>query len=99
MTREEIEQAIKESGWRLDGGFAEGLLVGNNDTVSVLAPRWVWGFGDPVFELWDEESNLSYWVREMPTPRRAKELLKEHGGPPEEERGNPYYKQDQSSSG
>jgi hypothetical protein len=97
MTREAIEQAIKDAGWQLDGGFVEELLVGNDNTVSILAPRWVWGFDDAVFELWDAESNLSYWVREIPTPRRAKELLEEHGGPPEEERGNPY-KQDQSSS-
>ena len=89
-TREEIEQAIKDAGWRLDGGFAGDLLVGNDSTVSILAPRWVWGFDDPVFELWDEERNLSYWVREMPTPQQAKELLEAHGGPPEEERGNPY---------
>ena len=51
---------------------------------------WVWGIGSPVFELYDVQTNLSYWVREIPTPQKAAELLGEYGGPPEEERGNPY---------
>ena len=85
MRREEIEQAIKDAGWELDGGFADELLVGNDSSVSILAPGWAWGVDNTVFELWDEESNLSYWVTEIPTPERAKELIKEHGGPPDEE--------------
>ena len=95
MRREEIEQAIQEAGWSIDEGFSGYLLVGNNHTVSILAHRWVWGTDDPVFEISDEHTYLTYWVREIPTPDRAAKLIKEHGGPAEEERGNPY-KQDQS---
>ena len=94
MNREEIEQAIKDAGWELDGGFSEHLLIGNDSTVSILAYRWVWGSDDPVFELYDEERGLTYWVREIPSPRQAAVLLEERGGRPEEERGNPY-KQDE----
>jgi hypothetical protein len=94
MNREEIEQAIKDAGWELDGGFSEHLLIGNDSTVSILAHRWVWESDDPVFELYDEERDLTYWVRVIPSPRQAAVLLEERGGRPEEERGNPY-KQDE----
>jgi hypothetical protein len=40
-----------------------------------------------VYELHDAEKNIAYWVLEMPSPHKAAELLREHGGPPEEERG------------
>ena len=45
---------------------------------------------DPVFELVDGRQMVTYWVRVIPTPRQAAVLLEEHGGLPEEERGNPY---------
>jgi hypothetical protein len=48
------------------------------------------GMDDPVYELCDGEREITYWVREIPTPRHAAMLLREHGGPPKEERGNPY---------
>jgi hypothetical protein len=54
-----------------------------------IGPQWAWGSADPAFELCDGERGLTYWVREIPTPRQATELLEEHGGLPEEERGNP----------
>ncbi len=90
MTREEIEQALRDAGWELDGGFSEHMLIGHDTDLSVLVPRWVWGSDDPVFELYDGERNLTYWVRVIPPPGQAMELLDEHGGPPEEERGNPH---------
>ena len=90
MSREEIEQAIEGAGWELDGGFSGHLIVGEDENLFILAHRWVWEIDDPVFELCDGERNLTYWVRVVPTPRQAAVLLEEHGGPPEEERGNPY---------
>ena len=94
VTWEEIEQGFVEAGWQLDGGFSGHLIVGENENLSILAHKWVWGSDNPVFELGDGERSLTYWVREVPTPQQAAELLEEHGGPPEEERGNPY-KQDE----
>jgi hypothetical protein len=94
MTRKEIEQAIEAAGWRVDEGFSTHLLVGNDSTVSILAHQWVWGTDDPVFEISDEQTDLTYWVREIPTPHRAAQLIEEHGRPADEEHGNPY-KQDQ----
>jgi hypothetical protein len=28
--------------------------------------------------------NVTFWVREIPTPQQASQLLREHGKPPEE---------------
>ena len=99
MTREEIERAMEEAGWRLDGSFAEHLVIGYEGRVSILAHRWVWELDDPVFELCDELEDRTYWVHEIPMPRRAAELLEEHGGPPEEERGKPYEGADGNGEG
>jgi hypothetical protein len=94
MTRDEIEQAMEAASWDVDEGFSSHLLVGNNSIVSILAHKWVWGSDDPVFELSNEETGLTYWVREIPTPQQAQELIEEHVRPAQEEYGNPY-KQDQ----
>ena len=90
MTREEIEQGLIDAGWELDGGFSGHLIIGESGDRSIVAHRWTWGSEDPVFELSSKERDLTYWVREIPTPRQAGELLEEHGGPPEAEWGNPY---------
>jgi len=90
MSREEIEQSFLEAGWELDGGFSGHLLVGEDTNVSILAHKRVWGEKEPVFELCDSERNLVYWVKVIPTPREAKELIEEHGQPVEEERDCSY---------
>ncbi len=88
MTREEIEQGFVDAGWELDGSFSGHLVIGEDGDLCILAHQWTWGTDDPVFELSD--GNVTYWVREIPTPQQAEELLDEYGGPPEEEWGNPY---------
>jgi hypothetical protein len=82
---EELQQSFANAGWALDGSFEDHLLIGyNDDGVSILAHKEAWGTDDPVFELLDHERMLTYWVREIPSPQQAQELLEEHGEPPEE---------------
>ncbi len=69
---------------------SERLLVGNCGKLSILAYGSVIATDDPAFELLDRRRLLTYWVRAIPTPRQAAVLLEEHGGLPEEERGNPH---------
>ncbi len=82
--RDEIKQNFANAGWDLDGSFSEYLLIGfSGEEVSILAHKEVWGSEDPVFEIMDHERMLTYWVREILAPQKARELLQEHGEPPE----------------
>jgi hypothetical protein len=91
ITSEEIEQGFASAGWEIDDGFSGHLVIGSSgDNLSILFYREMRRADDPVFEILDHVRNVTYWVREIPTPRQAGELLEEHGGPPEEERGNPH---------
>ncbi|CAA9462933.1 MAG: hypothetical protein AVDCRST_MAG28-3615 [uncultured Rubrobacteraceae bacterium] len=85
MTPEQIEQALTQAGWRLDGGFSEYLIVGYDDHASILAHSWVWEKDTHVFELSDERTERVYWVHSIPTPWQAKLLLEEYGSPSQEE--------------
>ena len=87
MTPEQICQALTQSGWRLDGGFSEYLIVGHDDEyhASITAHSWVWEKNTHVFELSDQRTQRTYWVHAIPTPWQAKLLLDEHGDSPEEE--------------
>ena len=87
----QLEQALTEAGWQIDDGFSGYLIVGHDGyEVSILAHNWAWNMDKPVFELSDDEGDLTYWIDAIRTPRQARELLEENGGPSEEERGNPY---------
>ena len=89
----QIEQDLTEAGWQIDGGFSAYLTVGHDGyDVSILAHNLVWGVNKPVFELSSDREDLTYWIDAIPTPRQARQLLEENGGPPEEELGNPYKK-------
>ena len=94
MYRDEIKQSFTNAGWELDGGFEDHLLIGfGGNEVSILAHKDAWGREDSVFEILDHERMFTYWVREIPTPQRAAELLMEYGRPAEpieEELGDPY---------
>ena len=77
------------AGWRMTNDSSKHLMVGNCGELSILAYESLMGVDDPAFELLDRRHLLTYWVRGIPTPRQAAVLLEEHGGQPEEERGNP----------
>lgn len=79
---------MEEVGWRIDAGFLDELVVGHDSIVSLLVYPWAWENDDPAFEISHEAKDTTYWVREIPTPQRATELIEEHGGPPDEERGS-----------
>ena len=86
-----IEQALTEAGWQIDGGFSAYLIVGHDGyDVSIIAHNWAWNMDKPVFELSSDGEDLTYWIDAIPTPKHARELLEENGGPSEEERGNTY---------
>lgn len=89
MTEEEIERGFVDAGWELDSGFSGYLIIGENGDQSILAHRWAWGTEDTVLGLSSKEGELTYWVRAIPTPQQAGQLLEVHGGPSEEERGKP----------
>jgi hypothetical protein len=66
------------------------LTLGNCGKLSILVYGSFVGADDPAFELLGRSYLLTYWVRVIPTPHQAAVLLEEHGGLPEEERGNSH---------
>jgi hypothetical protein len=91
--REEIELAFIVAGWEVTGCSSPRLTAANAGGVPLSIRAYGPFIGDsdePVFELVDRLLELTYWVREVPTPRVALALIREHGGPPGMERGKPY---------
>ncbi len=85
MNRDELEQRLARAGWNIDGSFSGYLLIGYTDDLSLLALEEAYETNDPTFEIIDHERNVVYWVREIPTPQQAQQLLEEYGELPEEE--------------
>jgi hypothetical protein len=83
---EDLEQSIASAGWQIDDGFSGHLVIGNDSSnnVSIVAYLDGWDFDDPLFELLDHETDVAYWVRGVPTPQQAVEMLQENGESPEE---------------
>ncbi len=84
---EVIEQRFASAGWKIDAGFSGHLTIGySGDTLSILAHSEALeaAHEDPLFEILDHSRDVAYWVREVPTPAQAAQLLREHGAPPEE---------------
>ncbi len=83
----EIVQSFTNGGWELDNSFSGWLVIGfSSDNLSIVAHQGNDAgeeSNEIVFELLDHERNLTYWVKEVPTPQQARELLEEHGEPPE----------------
>jgi hypothetical protein len=82
----ELEQSIASAGWEIDDGFSGYLLIGNDSSTnaSIVAYLDGWDSDDPLCELLDHERDFTYWVRDVPTPQQAAEMLQEHGESPEE---------------
>jgi hypothetical protein len=85
--KDKIDQELADAGWEPDGTFSEHLVIGeSDDDLCILVHRrpWdPWKTDEPAYELYDVGRHVSYWVREVPTPKQASTLLEEHG-PPEE---------------
>jgi len=90
----EMQQSFASAGWDLDDNFSGWLLIGfSGENLSIVAHQ---GDDAPaqendeiVFELLDHERNVTYWVKEVPTPQQAQELLDEHGELPEKWEAQP----------
>jgi hypothetical protein len=92
VSPEEIEGRFASAGWQLDGGFEDYLVIGCSDEEGLSILTYYEGEArgtddDPLFELVDHKGDLTYAVREVPTPEEAREMLREHGQPPAEEGG------------
>jgi hypothetical protein len=87
VAMEEIEQRLTSAGWNIDHSFSGYLVIGYSGYHLAILPydRGVEeNENDHLFEILDHMSNITYWVREIPTPQQASQLLREHGKPPEE---------------
>jgi hypothetical protein len=49
----------------------------------------VYGGQGPIFDLYDAERGVTVWVRWVPTPERAEELLERYGVPESEVQDSP----------
>ena len=86
MANKELEQRIASAGWEIDDGFSGHLVIGDDSSnnVSIVAYLDGWDSDDPLFELLDHETDVAYWVRDVPTPQQAAQMLQENGESPEE---------------
>ena len=89
VTWEDITQSFTDAGWEVES-FSEHLLIGRHGELAVLAYEPLTETEDPVYELYDAERDITYQVREVPTPKEAAMLLAEYGEPPEEPQAHPY---------
>ena len=91
--REEIELAFVAAGWEVAGCSSPHLVVANASGVPLSIRAYGpfdGGSNEQSFELIDRLLELTYWVREVPTPRVALAFIREHGLSPGMEQGKPY---------
>ncbi len=81
MSREEMERSFVAASWEITTVRQEAI-VGEAGGISIIAYEGsAISAENPAFELLDRERNIAHWVRVVPTPRIAAELLEAHGGP------------------
>ena len=75
---QEIKQRFASTGWDIDESFSGHLVIGcSGDTLSIVAHGEVFETADdPVFELFDHEQYTTYWVRDIPTPQQAAQIIR-----------------------
>ena len=91
--REQIELTLIAAGWELVGHSSPHLVAANAGGVPLSIRAYgpfIDSSDEQVFELIDRLLELTYWVREVPTPRVASALIREYGGGPGMEQGKPY---------
>jgi hypothetical protein len=80
----EIVQSFTGAGWDNDDTFTGYLVIGySGNNLSIVAHKKSWESDNLIFELLDHKRNVTYWVKEAPTPQQAQQLLEEHGELPE----------------
>jgi hypothetical protein len=85
MHPEEVEERFASAGWDIDDGFSDYLVIGYSaDSLSIIFRPEARHADEPIFELLDHVRDLTYWVREIPSPERAATLLQKHGRGPQE---------------
>ncbi len=67
------------------------VVIGSSgDTLSIVAHGELFETADyPLFEIFDHKHYATYWVRDIPTPPQAAQIIRQHGKPPKEEWDEP----------
>jgi hypothetical protein len=81
--REVAAQSFEAAGWAIrEHPSGEEGTVGEAGRYAIRTTQKLLGT-QTVFELHDEELNMKVYTREVPSPRRAAELIEEYGAPAE----------------
>jgi hypothetical protein len=88
---EEIRGAFEAAGWGAGEPIGEEeaesmelVIRAEASKYAIVAPRSVLVLDQPIFELFDTDSDTAIWVRKIPNPQRAAELLARYGVPADE---------------
>ena len=91
MMAEEIWQVFEAAGWEAGEPVSEEeaerlemVIRAEAGRYAIIAPRSVIMLDEPIFELVDTDSGTAIWVRKIPDPERAAELLARYGVPADE---------------
>jgi hypothetical protein len=91
MLAEEIRQDFEAAGWDVgrpvgeeEAERLEMAVRGEAGKYTITAHRSVLVLDEPVLELCDRDLSRVAWVRKVPTPDRAAELLAKYGSPADE---------------
>ena len=77
----ELVQSFTNAGWDIDDSFSGYLIIGfSGDNLSIVAHEGEEEVAretdEHAFELLDHHRNVTYWVKEVPTPSRPNSCLR-----------------------